>query len=486
MISLTLLNILSKFAPKEMKEFGEFVSSPFFNKNQNVVKLHTYLKKYYPEFNNRKHLEKEYVYKKLYGKGLYNDGFMRTVIHNLGRLAEDYLCYVNFTRDDLKRGLGLLEELNGRKLEKIFLKYYSDIEEGIENTQYKGPDYFYKRYLLQNEMEIYMDWSKYKNKDFKNYTENTVTYIDDELTSFYISKALNHYRFMLDKAQYENINYNYEFIDYIVDYLQNRDNHFKNKIKIKLHLYEILLEKRKEKKYYDILKEILISEKENLSQSDRYSLHNILQTHCINMAYSGENGYLEERFELYKICIQQKLYAASEHIYFDDLMFGNIAITAISLKELDWAEKFISKYKGDISPENSEVVINYVDAKLCFARGNCEKTLEYLNGIKSIRHIQYKLPVKDLMLMTCYELKLMSQAFYQADSYRHFLANNKSYFSDSRFKRVSNFLKAFTRLAKIADKNNPGELKKLKSDIEASPNIPEKNWILQKIHEISG
>lgn len=485
MISLTLLNILSKFAAKEIKEFGEFVSSPFFNKNQNVVKLYIYLRKYYPEFSDRKHLDKEYIYRKLYSKDEYNDGFMRTVIHNLGKLAEDYLCYINFVKDDMKRGLSLLEELNERKLEKIFLKYYSDVEEGIENTRYKGPEYFYKRYLLQNEMETYMDWSKYKNKDFKNYTENSVTYVDDELTSFYLARALNHYRFMLDKAEYENIKYDFEFIDYIVEYLQTKDNYFKNKIKIKLHLYEILLSKTRDKKYYDALKDILITEKENLTHSDRYSLHNILQSYCIHMGYKGDQGYVKQRFELYKICIEQELYAASEHIYFDDLMYGNIGITAISLKEFDWVEKYIDEYKDKVSPDNSEVVVNFVDARLSFARGKFDETLKYLNNIKTIKHIQYKMPVKDLMLMTYYELSMLSQVFYQVDSYRHFLRNNKEYFADVRFDRISNFLKAFTRLAKVREKNNQTELLKLKDDVESSTNILEKTWILQKINEIN-
>ena len=54
-----------------------------------------------------------------------------------------------------------------------------------------------------------MDWSKFKQKDFKNYTTNTVSYIDDELTSYYLSKALDHYRFMLDKNMYEHLEYNF-------------------------------------------------------------------------------------------------------------------------------------------------------------------------------------------------------------------------------------------------------------------------------------
>ena len=280
MISATLLGMLSKFSQKEFKEFGEFVKSSFFNKNIHVKRLYEYLKKYYPEFNDKK-LDKEVVFKNLFEGKKYNDGFLRTVIYNLGKLAEDYMAYLNFRKDDLDRGLNLLKELNERKLEKVFLKYYSEIEEDINSLTYQNPDYFYKKYELQNQKEIYMDWSKFKQKDFKNYTSNTINYINDDLTCYYLSKALNHYRFLLDKNMYEQIDSNDDFMEHILEFLLKKDNYFREKIKIKLHLYEVLLIRDKKEEYYRILKDIFLNEPHKLSRSDLYSLHNILQSYCV-------------------------------------------------------------------------------------------------------------------------------------------------------------------------------------------------------------
>lgn len=488
MISATLLGILSKFTPKEFKEFGEFVKSPFFNKNIHVKHLYDYLKKFYPEFKDKK-LDKEVVFANLFHGKKYNDGFLRTVIYNLGKLAEDYLAYVNFRKDDLNRGMNLLKELNERKLEKVFLKYYSEIEEDINAVTYRDPDYFLKKYELQNQKEIYMDWSKFKQKDFKNYTENTVTYIEDELTSFYLSKALNHYRFMLDKNLYEKLDYNYGFIEHIMEYLLTKDNYFKEKLKIKLHLNEVLLIKNKSEENYRILKDILISSSGKLSRSDLYSLHNILQSYCVYQGYNNSQpsdgkSYTRERFELYKICLEQNLFAAEEHIYFDDLLFANIMGTAISLKQFEWAENFLEKYRDSISPDNSDVVINYSYARLLFNKGEFEKALWHLNSIKTIRHIQYKLPVRDLTLMTFYEMNMHSQSVYQIDSYRHFLSNNKGSLSEERFVRILNFLKFYTRLLKIREKRSLKEIIKLKEDIESTGNTLEKFWLLKKTGEL--
>jgi len=483
MISTTLLGMLSKFSQKEFKEFGEFVKSPFFNKNVHVKHLYEYLKKFYPEFKDKK-LDKDVVFENLFEGKKYNDGFLRTVIYNLGKLAEDYLAYVNFRKDDLNRGLNLLKELNERKLEKVFLKYYTEIEEDINSITFHDPDYFFKKYELQNQKEIYMDWTKFKQKDFKNYTTNTVSYIDDELTSYYISKALNHYRFMLDKSMYEQIEHNYDFIEHIMEYLLTKDNYFKDKLKIKLHLYEVLLYKEKKDEYYQILKDLFVTSLEKLSRNDLYSLHNILQSHCVYMGYQNAKGYAQERFMLYKICIEQKLYAATEHIYFDDLMFGNIVSAALSVAEYDWTENFIEQYKGMLSPDNMDVVINYSYSKLWFAKGNFEKALWYINSIRTIKHIQYKLPVRDLTLKIYYELGMLVQSAYQIDSYRHFLNNNKGALSEERFLRILNFLKFYTRLVKIKEKNSLKDLVKLREEVENSSNTLERAWLLSKTGEI--
>ena len=483
MISATLLGMLGKFTPKEFKEFGEFVKSPFFNKNIHVKQLYDYLKKFYPEFDDKK-LDKEIVFKNIFEEKKYNDGFLRTVIYNMGKLAEDYLAYINFRKDDLNRGINLLKELNERKLEKVFLKYYSEIEEDIDSLVYRNPDYYFKKYELHNQKEIYMDWSKFKQKDFKNYTPNTVSYVDDELTSYYLAISLSHYRFLLDKSMYENLEYNYDFIEHIMDFLLNHDNYFREKIKIKLHLYEVLLIRDKKDEYYRILKDIFMNRAGELSRSDLYSLHNVLQSFCVYQGYNNKPEYLKERFDLYRFCICEKLYAASEHIYFDDLMFGNVVSTGVNAGDFEWTENFIKEYKNTISPDNADVVVNYAYARLAFAKKDFELAAKYLNSIKIIKHIQYKLPVRDLTLMCFYEQNLLAQSSYQIDSYRHFLTNNKSSLSDLRYERIMNFLKFYTKLVKNKEKGNIKELVKLKDEMEITNNIIEKRWLTQKIKEL--
>src|SRR5438552_1897987 len=137
MLNSNLLKLLAKFTPSEMKEFGEFASSPFFNKNENVIKLFEYVRKYYPDFENKK-LEKENAFSKIFPKQKYNDGYMRTLMFRLQNLAEEYLSYANYRKKEGALKINLLDELNSRKLEKAFLKALNEQEKEFEESAYKG------------------------------------------------------------------------------------------------------------------------------------------------------------------------------------------------------------------------------------------------------------------------------------------------------------------------------------------------------------
>lgn len=134
MYKFTLINTLKSFNLKEIREFGDFVRSPFFNKNQAAVKLFDYLRKYYPDFNSGK-LRKEIAYKEMFGKSDYSESFMKTIIHILSNLADEFLFHLNYRKKPILEKLMICEELNSRKLERRLLKLIRETEAEIEEIK---------------------------------------------------------------------------------------------------------------------------------------------------------------------------------------------------------------------------------------------------------------------------------------------------------------------------------------------------------------
>lgn len=483
MLNSNLLELLSKFTAGEIKEFSEFVSSAFFNKNENVTGLFIYLKKYYPEFQNIK-LQKEIAFAKIFPGQKYNDGYMRTLMYRMQKLAEQYLSYNNYIKKEGSLKLNLLNEFNERKLEKAFMKTLSEQEKEFEESEYKGSDYFnYKVQIEEQKLDFY-NWIRYKNKEYKDYSdESFFSGIDFEISAFLI-KVLGKYLFILAKEQFNKLEYDFLFLDYIIDFLKTKGAHYKLNPVINLYLNEIMLLKSKDDNYYYILKEMLIKEKNTLSINERYSLHNVLNQYLAQRIFEGENKFKPERLVLYKIALKENIYKGSGDRYFDEIFFGGIVMVGVLQGEYDWTEKFIEQYKQELPPENKATVINFSLAKVSFAKKDFSMALKLLSRIRTIRTIQYKTAVRDLTLMTYYEMLMYNQAYFMADSYRHFLTKNISFYSDARFERISNFLKYFLKITKLRENNNLNEADEVVFELNKHHNVMERDWLLEKLKEL--
>lgn len=483
MINSNLIEMLRKLNAKEFKDLGDFVSSAFFNKNQSIIKLYTYVKKYYPEFNSGD-LVKEKIYKNIFSGAEYNDGFMRTVIFYFTNLVEEYLAYISFKKNPVSNSLYLIEEFNSRKLEKPFLKKLTFVKNNLDNAKIEDTQYYYYKYRFESIMAEYYNWRRYKIKDYKDYEDKSVLNLIEYITSCFLSGTLTYYKFLEHKSHYEKVNFELKFLDSVIEYLKRNDDYFKNIPKIRIELFQLLLLKEEKLEYYEILKKIYLSDSEDINPYDKYSLGTVLQHFCIRMQYKGESKYMRERFELYKTMIENKYYINSSDIYFDDILFGSIVLVATTLQEYEWTEKFINEHKELLAPQNKNNILNYCMARVCIGKGEFEKALKSLMFIKSIKQIQFKIVVRNLILITYYELSLFTQAFSMLDSHRHFVNNSLKYLPEERISMHVNFFKLYSKFLKVKEKANINDVYLLRKELNETTNLSEQSWFQKKLEEL--
>ena len=70
-----LIALLKTFNTQELRAFKDFVASPYFNKNQELVLFYDYLKKIAPKFPLKK-ISRESIYNNLFPKKEYDDKHM--------------------------------------------------------------------------------------------------------------------------------------------------------------------------------------------------------------------------------------------------------------------------------------------------------------------------------------------------------------------------------------------------------------------------
>lgn len=110
-----IIKILRTFTDQEMRSFGKFVNSPYYNTSEATSKLFTALRGFYPAFNDI-NLTKQNLFKMVYGRRTYNNLLINKLSSNLIKLSLEYIAESN---NSLKK-YALLRGLRKKKAGQYF------------------------------------------------------------------------------------------------------------------------------------------------------------------------------------------------------------------------------------------------------------------------------------------------------------------------------------------------------------------------------
>ena len=480
MFKSNIIDILKSFSKEEMREFGNFVRSPFFNTSQSVVKLFDQLRLFYPEFNDTG-LDRKIVYKNIFGKAKYNDGLLRVLISNLTKLAKEYLIFVNSRNNSLNQKLFLLNELNVRKLEKLFPLARKDAENYFKKLPSTDVWYFHDKAFLEDNIYVFNQWSRSRSKKKNNISDDEqLKKIMDNFTRFYLIGCLGMILKVIFINKYGKIKINLPFAGDILEILEARIEEFSDVPVINFHLNEILLLTKGGRKYFETLKEIFINETGQYIYLKIYSLHNILQRYASLQILKGKLSYKKEKLMLYKLAIAKKVLKNPDTYCIDTNNFLSIVNTALELKETGWAELFISENQVLLATEAKDDVKNVSLSNILFKRKEYEQALELLNKVKT-KKIELLISVKILLLKIYYELNMFIEAYMVVDTFRHLLPKaEKIYFSPVVYHSHKNFLKYYSTLIKAHEKDQPEKKLEVLNEVKKEFEIAERPWLMEK------
>jgi hypothetical protein len=144
-----LIQLLKSFSEEEIKNFKEYLESPYLNKNTRALKFFNVLRKYYPGFESKK-LEKEKIYIKLFPGKKYNEQSMKNMNSELLKLGKDFLTLNEYIlKDGTLRSVNLLGPLNYKKLDTMFNKELKTLEPALKDTKLMEDPMFYNLYKLE-------------------------------------------------------------------------------------------------------------------------------------------------------------------------------------------------------------------------------------------------------------------------------------------------------------------------------------------------
>jgi hypothetical protein len=478
MVKSILIELLKKFTPKEIREFGEFVRSPFFNKNEGDVKLFDYLRKQYPEFK-KECVEKSYVYARIFPNADYNDGFMRTLMFNLCSLAENYLSYQRFRDNFYVDKKYLLYELNERKLSRLFKKNLKSVLKKLEEEPLKDAEYYYNLYNIEYE-NLYFLGRTNLDKIEKIVKNSDVENMFNHLNYFYLIHSMNHYTYFLNIMELYRFSFKTDVFKDIMKALKADSMLDIPVLHLSYNLLMLFLDEENES-FFFCTKELLDKHEEEFHRLLLNNAYMNLKNYCKRMILKGKNSFLKELFELYKIDISKKTYAMQTDMSFR--YYTDVVETALKLKEYTWAKEFVKDYKSSLTPEAKENTYLYSLALIEFALKNFERSLELLAKVK-YNDVYHKMKYRSLLLMIYYELDFSDLLLSHLDSFNHFLLND-TLISEERKIHYSNFIKYIRHLSGLRCKNINQDLHVLKQKVMEDPELYNKEWVIEKIDELT-
>ena len=471
-----LVSLLKTFSEPEIKKFRDFVNSPFYNKNKNVVKLFASLEKFYPQYDSTR-LTDENIFKAVFGDIKYDYFKLRNISSDLYNLGLEFLKTIPNIVTHFYNDYNMITQLRMRKLLAVHKKIVVAYEKEFEKERIKDSIFLFNNYLLTSELQMADVLEK----------PNSVKAIQSEFNSFFDYSFLNMLKFyclMLHITKENNITVDMKMFTEVVSYLQNTPQS-ENPI-ITIYSYILLLTITRKEEYYFPLKEMYISGYDKLGSEDSYYTNMYICGYCMDMYnINADRRFIKECYDLFKHAYSQKRVTLGELLYPN---FINYIKVFTRYGDINLAKSFINDFSGKLDAEQKENSLNFSNALIAFSEGRLESALELASRV-NFPWIIMKIQVRLLQLEIYYELGYYEETREMVESFRKSLLR-ESGISEPYREAFLGFLKCVISLLNLVSENDKEEkkykLNSLNADVHGIYNhFGIKFWLEDKQEEIS-
>ncbi len=466
-----LIEIIRALEPKERKHFEDWLLSPYFNKNEQLLRLYKYILKYKSNDFTGKQIAKENTFKYLFKREKYSDQKLRNLMRKLTELLEQFLIYEEMESNKRLQSRLLVIAYQKRFLTKLFQQQVKQAKKELEKLKIKDIEYYYDLYLLED--KLYSFKLRQNDADAGNALQKMTKVLDYH----YLSNKLRYCCAMLNMQSVFSVDIEVHLLEEILAYLDNHPLDDIPTIGFYHRLY--LLIKNADEQQYFTLKAMLSGEPE-LAVEELRHIHIALFNFCNLELKSGRTEFLREIFDLFQLGLGLELYV-EEGFITPPMFYRNAVMAALRSGELEWAEQFINEYKDKLRPEIRESLYSYCLAAYYFYKQEYRETLFHLLSFdfqNPYNYIEHKI----LLAETYYELEEDEALEGLIHATRTYLRRNTKI--PDHFKQpYMNFFKIVVKLLKVryGEDKVMGELPQLLVDTQQ---LVAKEWLTEKVNGI--
>ncbi|MEM9820764.1 MAG: hypothetical protein AAF985_06820 [Bacteroidota bacterium] len=409
-----LISLLRTFSTKEIREFKDYVASPFFNKNQELVLFYEQLRKLAPKFPLKK-IKREVIYQTVFPKQPYDEKHLNYLMSFLLKLAEQYIGYQQYSQQNILKNQHILQSCIERDLEKHYQNIYNKAQAALEKLPYRDHDFYFQQYLLAAIGNRH--FKKKRIRKFDPHLQETADYFD----WYYLSNKLKLSCEMLDRQKFLSANYQQSLMEEIDQFLTLHPIDNIPPIAIYYCIFQMLT-KEDGSPYFNQLKGLLDQHFHHFQKEEMMEMYLYAINFCIRKIREKKEHYVEETLNLYLKTIEDGL--LFENSLLSPWTYKNVVKLGLRLQRFDWTETFILKYNPYIKEDFRSNSLHLNLADLFYYKKDYDQALSNLNKV-ALSDVFYTLQAKVMLLKIYYETKEEEALYSLIASFRIFLKRNK-------------------------------------------------------------
>jgi len=472
MESTIVVRFLRHLSKRERMGLGLFIKNPFFNPNEDVIKLFHYLEQFAPAYKHKK-FTAENAYKSIYPNKTFHAATFHGLTNRLFTLIKKFISSlqnnsIEIEIDVLRFCIKRYPERFDNQLKKV---------RNLLNKNEKGAMFYYYTLQVEHELSDYLAL----NSNKRNYTV-----FSEVLDKFYWLTKLP---LLCEILNFKGIRADDEF-----DF-SHLDAHLKFVEQIKYTQFSlvglwhcllcimknILNEVPITIQEYLRFKELFLQNKDNLDKNEQRNLYIYLRN-TIRLSSFEDTDYYREEFEIDQMGLDEKFIFLEGQLR--EHSVKNIVNSAIKVGKIEWAKKFLQDYKDVFWKASADDIFLYCMAIIDFHEGDFDKALTCFNAVE-YKNIFFEIEKRIKLIQIYYEKENVESFDKHVNNLGAFISRNKDRVGDIHTQSYRNFAKFIRKIASV----RKGDLLKIQ-EIEKEINtitvrlLFEKKWLLEKLNEL--
>ena len=446
-----LIRLLKTFTSGELRAFKDFVASPYYNKNKELIRLYVYLKKLAPAGFPEKKIERTHVFHQLYPDIPYDEKQLNHLMSHLFKLAEQFIGLQKFEQDGIMPEIYQLNAHIDRQQHKAYQYTLKRTRESLAGQVYQR-----RATLLPGIPVGKPGRALFCQPEHIGRFDHHLQEAADRFDVFLLAKKLKYSCHMLDRQKLIPQPYEHHLTEELSAHVDARDFAQYPAISV-YHTLLQMLTKGEDESHFVAFRQLIRSYQRNFPAPEMRDLYYFAINYCINQLRLGKQSYAEDLMDLYDEGIQSGLLLEDGSL--SPWTYKNVVRLALNLQRFNWAENFVLEYNEKLPTAHRQDAYYFNLAILYYKKKDYAKALEHLNRVE-FSDIHYNLDAKATLSMIYQETGETEALVSLLSAFRIFLKRNKTV-SRSVKEPYANFIQILYQVNKYGAKRKAELLEKV-------------------------